>query len=297
MFQPNTLSRLYPHLNFGRIPPPSANILQSTIPARSSSVHSNKSVTFETKTPEVVKTQTVEPPVEVVKAPDISKDETTAKPVVVTEEKPIKVKRIKWVKIEEPAPAVLKCEAPVEPEVIKCEAPQPKRTRPNRAKVLPKPEPERDSVIPVKGEQGLQSKYSLEQRKQIYLTRLSRKSIINAEKEIAKVNEVLEGVDHDVDKLKRVEKEIKGKLKLINYAKYFTQTAGNVNCGSTLNNAKPLNINETPKTTTKTPPPTSGKFLNPIPVAGDGRGRSGIDPEGSSGDSASDSDSTESSVE
>ena len=95
MFQPNTLSRLYPHLNFGRIPPPSANILQSTIPARSSSVHSNKSVTFETKTPEVVKTQTVEPPVEVVKAPDISKDETTAKPVVVTEEKPIKVKRIK----------------------------------------------------------------------------------------------------------------------------------------------------------------------------------------------------------
>ena len=192
---------------------------------------------------------------------------------------------------------MLKCEAPVEPEVIKCEAPQPKRTRPNRAKVLPKPEPERDSVIPVKGEQGLQSKYSLEQRKQIYLTRLSRKSIINAEKEIAKVNEVLEGVDHDVDKLKRVEKEIKGKLKLINYAKYFTQTAGNVNCGSTLNNAKPLNINETPKTTTKTPPPTSGKFLNPIPVAGDGRGRSGIDPEGSSGDSASDSDSTESSVE
>ena len=87
------------------------------------------------------------------------------------------------------------------------------------------PETVRLSQIPVKGERGLQKKYTEEQRKNIYLERLSRKSIKNAEKEIVKVNEVLDSVEHNPDKLREAERDVKNKLKLINYAKYFTNSA------------------------------------------------------------------------
>lgn len=278
MFQPNTLSKLYPHLNFGRIPPPSATILQSTIPMRSSSTHSNRSVTIETKPIEIVKPPTVEQPVEVIKAPEIPILEPSVQSSTVEEPTQNTVKKIKRVKITEPI-------KPIETSEPILTEPKIKSTRPNRTKVAPMPEPERDSVIPVKGEQGLQSKYSLEQRKNIYLARLSRKSICNAEKEIAKVNEVLEGVEHDAEKLKKVEREVKCKLKLINYAKYFTQTK---------TDATHLSINETPKAKGAShQPPIPDKLLNPSTISGNGRGRCGVDSADSSGDSDASSDSTE----
>lgn len=84
------------------------------------------------------------------------------------------------------------------------------------------PPPVRASQIPVKGERGLQKKYTTEQRKTMYLNRLSKKSLKNAEKEVAEVNAVLESVDHDPVRLQEKEREIKKSLRLINYAKYFS---------------------------------------------------------------------------
>jgi len=63
----------------------------------------------------------------------------------------------------------------------------------------------------------------------MYLDRLSRKSVKNAEKEIAQVNQVLDAAEGNPEKLKEIEKEVKGRLKLINYAKYFTQSNINEN--------------------------------------------------------------------
>jgi hypothetical protein len=196
MFQQNTLGKLYPHLNFGRVPNPSVKAQETPNPIRSTSVHSNRSVNSERNHSERETTPTRE----------------DSPPVVKNVEPVKKVEKVKKVKVVEPTPEPPK---PIEQS-------KPIVKRPNRVKPEPKPEPKRASQVPVKGEQGLQRKYSTEQRKQIYLDRLSRKSVKNAEKEITKVNDVLESVGHDVDKLKEVEREVKGKLKLINYAKYFT---------------------------------------------------------------------------
>ena len=94
--------------------------------------------------------------------------------------------------------------------------------RPNRSKPEPKPVPDRDTVLPSKGEKGLQRKYTQEQRKQMYLDRLSRKSIKTAEREVTAVNEVLEKVGNSVEGLKEEEQRLKKGLKLVNYAKFFT---------------------------------------------------------------------------
>ena len=212
MFQQNSLAKLYPHLQFGRIPAPSVSQSKIPNPIRSTSVHSNRSVNSEKNLSEREKTP-------------IRED---SPPVVKNEEPVKKTEKIKKVKVVEPTPEPPKPIEPPKPTVVK---------RPNRVKPEPKPEPKRVSQVPVKGEQGLQRKYTADQRKQMYLDRLSRKSVKNAEKEIAKVNEVLESVDHDVQKLAEVEREFKGKLKLINYAKYFTGQQ----------DAKHLSINESSK--------------------------------------------------
>jgi hypothetical protein len=108
----------------------------------------------------------------------------------------------------------------IKPEPVKVEE-KPKQTRPNRLKPEPKPEPKRATQIPKKGEKGLQSQYTLEQKKQMYLDRLSRKSVKRAEQEVGKINEVLESVEHDPKRLSEEERKIKSRLKLINYAKFF----------------------------------------------------------------------------
>jgi hypothetical protein len=206
MFQPSGLQKLYPHLNFSRIAPPSVTMHRQPNVVRSTSVHSNKSTVSDTKTEKIEKMPIKEEEKEEITQIERPKEEVVKK----------KVKVVDPVKIEDDKLEHPKLEEKIEPKK--------KVARPNRVKTEPKPEPERESQIPVKGERGLQKKYSQEQRKQIYLDRLSRKSVKNAEKEIAKVNEVLESAKHDPTKLKEIEREVKGKLKLINYAKYFAQS-------------------------------------------------------------------------
>ena len=193
--QSRPLQLLYPHLNFSRVSSPPRSTL---------------------------KLPTVEIPAPVV----VTKPEViVTKPEVIVEiiEKPLpeRVKKSKPIKIdidiqEESIPIV-------EPEVIQSpKNVKPKTSRPNRAKPLTKPITERVSQIPTKGERGLQARYTLAQKKEMYLERLSRRSIKNAEKEISKVNEVLDKVQYDSDMLAIEEKDLKGKLRLINTAKYFT---------------------------------------------------------------------------
>lgn len=289
MFKPNTLNKLYPHLNFGRIPPPSATVSQNPIQQRSTSVHSVKSNTSErnqviTNTP---------PPTPVVTATETPKTEVKEKRVKIRPE-PIEnakhieqVKTIELPKIESPK----KAEEPIKVEPAQERV---KVKRPNRAKPEPKPEPVRETQVPVKGERGLQLKYTTEQRKQIYLDRLSRKSIKNAEKEIARVNEVLESVEHNPERLKAAEKEVKQRLRLINYAKYFTECeaskckASSINEGAT--KTKPINDlpkkSERPKVSKK-----SDDGQHSTPISGSGRGRGGDSERDSESDATTSSDS------
>lgn len=235
MLKPNPLAKLYPHLNFAR--------LSDTLP----------------KTPEPPKISLPSPPISVKRESSVKSEKSENKPkpkVTIVEPEPPKEivvkKPVAPVKIESQPPVIesssdsSESEPEPEPEVKqsvsqKVESklsteegfkgdtvvplPKAKITR-NRAKPEPKPEPERESQIPKKGERGLQSKYSFDQRKQIYLERLSRKSVKLAEKEVSAVNEVLERNEHNPERLKDDERQLKRKLKLINYAKFFTCSDG-----------------------------------------------------------------------
>jgi hypothetical protein len=186
MFKPNPIQKLYPNLQFHKIVPTEHTLIQPT--KRSNS----------------------EPPVQ-------TKPPITEKVTVTKEKTPIKEK--KKVEIREPTPP----KSPIKEEPVKTpEKPKEKVKRPNRVKPDPKPEPKRKTTIPQKGERGLQQKYSTEQRKDMYLNKLSRKSIKNAEKEINKINEIMEQVDGDHERLLQEEKNLKSRLKLINTAKLFT---------------------------------------------------------------------------
>jgi hypothetical protein len=195
MFQQNSLARLYPHLNFSRVDNPSRSRSEPPI-------NTPRPQTVEKK-PEITE-KTVEKP----KSP--TKEKTPEKPK--KKKSPKKKSPTKKVEIKEPSPV----------KNTPTEQPINKSTRPNRVKPEPKPKPKRESQIPSKGERGLQRKYTQEQRRQIYLDRLSRKSIKNAEKEVAEVNKVLDGVENNYQKLLEEEREVKRKLKLINYAKFFS---------------------------------------------------------------------------
>lgn len=216
MFKPNPIQRLYPNLQFHKITPSQHTFFEP--PKRSLS----------------------EPPVQ-------TKPQPPKKVIEKREKTPIK--EVKKVEIREPTPP----KSPVVEE--KVETPKkPKNTvkRPNRLKPEPKPEPQRETPIPKKGERGLQKKYTMDQRKDMYLNKLSRKSIKNAEKEISKINEVIESVDGDHQKLEEVERHLKSQLKLINTAKFFTLSTKEDN------NNIIENVNNTPREeTTPQESPTS----------------------------------------
>jgi hypothetical protein len=218
MFSQNKLSTLYPNLNFSRLAPPSRSVsLPPKAPIEVEPVKTPIPVPEAiTVKPEVV--QTTEPETSRVTEKELAK-------------KPKKDKRV--------AIGASETVEPTEPEQAK-PPPKPKISRPNRVKAEPKPEPVRASVIPKTGERGLQRKYSIQQRKQIYLDKLSRKSVKNAEKEIEQVNKVLEKNNHDVDKLKEEERATKRYLSLINTAKYFT-TATNIKNDPSESQTSPIN--------------------------------------------------------
>ena len=236
MFQLNPLQKLYPHLNFNRVPAPTV----SQAVSRSSS-----------QPP----TQTVKPTAPITQPeaiPQTDEVPMSSKPSVV---------RAKRVVVTEPAPT----EAVTEPLT---EHTKPKRQtgffpRPNRAPPIVKPEPLlRGSKFPSKGEQGLQSQYSFDQRKDMFLERLSHKSVKRAEIEIGKINDVLAEVDYDPTKLKTVEQQAKTRLKLINHAKFFTatskaDTANEPLVAVTAVVATATDINEQPPSTDKRDTPST----------------------------------------
>ena len=82
--------------------------------------------------------------------------------------------------------------------------------------------PVAETVYPKKGQRGLQKRYTEEQRRDIYLSQLSKKSVKKAEEEVGKISQFLETVDFDRAKLKEEEKAIKKRLKLVNRAMFFT---------------------------------------------------------------------------
>lgn len=124
----------------------------------------------------------------------------------------------KTVKIVEPEEEVV--EEPPKPESPK--APSPVKTEPP-PKPIPaeKPKPVRATVVPKKGEKGLQKKWTSEQRRQQYLNKLSRKSLKRAEAEVNEVQKVLHEADYNEEKINETEKALKTKLKLVNCAKLF----------------------------------------------------------------------------
>ena len=203
MFGPNKLAQLYPHLNLSRTIPPSAKAPEPSKTFSKPVPVEKRSISIERPK----RCRTPQPPVERPETPVQTKEPVTPKKVTI--EEPVKEE------VREPSPAKVET---TEKTVIK---------RPNRVKTEPKPVPVRESCIPQKGEKGLQRKYTPEQRKQMYLDRLSRKSVKNAEKEVEAVTRVLDDVGGTVDGLVKAEKAIRGQLRLINYAKYFT-TSSNI---------------------------------------------------------------------
>ena len=101
--------------------------------------------------------------------------------------------------------------------------------------VEPNQIPIRLNVVPKKGERGLQRKWTMEQRRQQYLNKLSRKSLKRAEAEVSEVHKVLEESNYDEKKILDEEKRLKGKLKLVDCAKLFLieeQDDNNINGNS-----------------------------------------------------------------
>lgn len=195
MFTNNKLAQLYPHLNLSRTMTP---------------------------TPKVS-----EPPKEAVQRPPVG---TRSISIERPKRSPTPAKEVKRDKSPEPVkePTIIRSVTIVEPPKVEIEEFVPTKPashvikRPNRiAKSVP-PVPVRDSQVPRQGERGLQRKYSVDQKRQMYLDRLSRKSVANAEKELERVTDVLDKAEHNAEKLIAMERAIKGQLKLINYAKYFS---------------------------------------------------------------------------
>lgn len=184
MLQNNPLSKLYPHLNFSRISNPSMNRSKSADSAP-------KSILRHTETENVLE----------------KNDKNDIPPKTVT------------ISVPEPPPKPI--ESPPLVEAVK-EIETKRKLLPRRPKPEPKPTPERETVIPKKGENGLQPKYTLEQKRQIYLNKIARKSVKIAQKEVEAVNEVLNTHNFSTANLVAEERSLKNKLKLINSAKFFT---------------------------------------------------------------------------
>ena len=191
------LQKLYPHLNFSHI--------QTAVRSRSEPPPVNPPPVIMSRPEPVLEVKTETKPVieEKPQTPEPPKEKSPVKQPEKPKERPKKSPK---------PPAVVI----VEPEV-ETPPPPPKPT----GKPKPKGKPLRTDPIPKKGERGLQKKYTLEQRKEMYLEQLSKKSVKRAEMEIQKVNEVLSKVEHSPNRLNKEEKEIKRQLKLINTAKFF----------------------------------------------------------------------------
>jgi len=84
-----------------------------------------------------------------------------------------------------------------------------------------RPRPVRESQLPVAGERGLQPRYSNDQKREMFLSKLSRKSVKRAEQEVNAINDVLVAAEHCPEKLRQEETILKHRLKLINNAKFF----------------------------------------------------------------------------
>jgi hypothetical protein len=183
--QPNVLQKLYPHLRFNQITP---QVRSASLPPKPS---------IELPSVEEITQKPVEP---------IQKNEKTPTEEVIVKESIVSETIKKEDKKPKEKTKKVKVKSPV-----KSESPKPQ----------PDPQPVRESQIPIKGEKGLQRKYTSEQRKDMYLNSLSRKSVKKAELEVTKVNQVLESVENSPSKLALAEKELKKSLKLINTAKLF----------------------------------------------------------------------------
>jgi len=201
MFGQNKLAQLYPHLNLSRTMANSVKPTEPPKPAPKPTPVVQRSISIERPK----RTQTPQPPPS--RATSIEPPKEPVAP--------------KQVKIEEPPKEEVRELTPPKEEPIQKVVTK----RPNRVKPPPKPVPLRDTQVPQKGERGLQRKYTAEQRKQMYLDRLSRKSVKNAEREVVEINKVLDSVGGTEDGLVKAEKAIRGQLKLINYAKYFCHNA------------------------------------------------------------------------
>lgn len=193
MFKQNNLAKLYPHLKFGG--------LQQL---------RERSVSAGRHTPQpIVREKSIERPPKIVKFADPpAKIEEIPKPSEILEEKP-------KIDIVDP-PTEIKPSKDLEIKVNDL-----LQTPPVKLENKGKPKPKRNSVIPKKGERGLQNKYTLEQKREMYLNQLSRKSVKRAEAEVAKVNQMLDECKNDLENLEHEEKKVKGRLRLINVAKYF----------------------------------------------------------------------------
>lgn len=198
MFGQNKLAQLYPHLNLSRTMPPAVKAQEPPKPAPKPAPVEKRSISIERPK----RQQTPEPP---------KKREQTPEP-------PKEVVTPRQVKISDPPKEEVRELTPPKEEVVQ----KPITKRPNRVKPEPKPAPVRESQVPQKGEKGLQKKYTQDQRRQMYLDRLSRKSVKNAEKEVEAVTQVLEQAGGTEAGLLAAEKAVRGQLRLINYAKYFT---------------------------------------------------------------------------
>jgi len=185
---------LYPHLNLtrlaGRVTEQPRSSLQQALRSNSSGSQT--------------RSVSIEPP----------KPEPKPSPKIVK-----KVTIVDEPKVVQPEPVV----KAVEPEPPKVDSPKPppKKVR-DKALSVKDMTPIAETVYPVKGQRGLQKRYTEEQRRDIYLSQLSKKSVKKAEEEVGKISQFLETVDFDRAKLKEEEKAIKKRLKLVNRAMFFT---------------------------------------------------------------------------
>lgn len=90
-------------------------------------------------------------------------------------------------------------------------------------------QPNKKIIYPKKGQRGIQKRISDEERKTAYLDRISRLSVKKAETKMQAMEEVLKENNCDKEELKKTERDLKKKLKLINEAYLFgiNKTADN----------------------------------------------------------------------
>jgi hypothetical protein len=213
------LQRLYPHLQFNHIQPQTRSRSEPSIPLAIPDPVSTVIQKPVEKVTEPEKPQIVEPVKEPSPKPEPPKEKIKKVKSPTSEAGLTSSTSLKKTPKKD-TPKKVEIVEPPTSEAGLTSSTSLKKTS-SKPKPKPKGEPLRDNPIPKLGEKGLQRKYSMEQRKQLYLDQLSKKSVKRAEQEVSKVNAVLEKVEHSPTLLAMEEKEIKNRLKLINTAKFF----------------------------------------------------------------------------